>query len=431
MEGGVGGPLIKDSWEWQGREDELRKIIHDGLPDLGMQPFADVLSDAEIRALIVLLREQQLRAIQQEKPAPVIDSGDVHESELHSFTVESVVDGLRIPWSFAFLPGGSDTDMLITERPGTLRQYIDGELMEPVAGTPAAWAHGQGGMLDVVLHPDYAENRWVYLAFSETQGEQGGRPVGMTAIVRGRIQDNVWQDEEEIYRAPAEFHTRSGGHFGTRIVLHDGMMFFAVGDRGSMNQAQDLSRPNGKIHRLHDDGRIPADNPFVNVEDALPSIWCYGNRNPQGLALDPRTGKLWESEHGPRGGDEINLIKPGRNYGWPVISHGIHYNGRPITDITEAPGMEQPALHWTPSISVCGMDFYTGDLFPEWKYNLIVGGLASQQLHRLVIEGDTVVSDEILLRGIGRIRHVRNGPDGAIYLALNSPDKIVRIRREN
>lgn len=427
MEGGLGGPLVGESWMWEGREEELRKIIHDGIPELGMEPFGAVLSSEEIHSLIVLMREQQMRATQRPLPAPVIDSGEVVNSELHSFAVESVVEGLRIPWAFVFLPGGGDTDMLISERPGTLRAFIGGELQQPVANTPAVWAHGQGGLLDIALHPDYEENGWVYLSFAESQVEQGGRPVGMTAIVRGRIVNNEWVDEEEIYRSPVEFHTRSGGHFGTRLVFQDGYLFFAVGDRGARNQAQELSRPNGKIHRLYDDGRVPDDNPFAGVEDALPTIWAYGVRNPQGLAIDPRTGYLWESEHGPRGGDEINLIRPGLNYGWPVITHGINYNGTPITDLTAAPGMEQPALHWTPSISVCGMAFYTGDAFPKWENALIVGGLASQQLHRLVIEGERVVSDEILLRGLGRIRDVRSGPDGAVYLALNSPDKIVRL----
>jgi glucose/arabinose dehydrogenase len=194
-----------------------------------------------------------------------------------------------------------------------------------------------------------------------------------------------------------------------------------------MEMAQDLSRPNGKIHRIYDDGRVPGDNPFRAIANAYPTIWTYGNRNPQGLDMHPVTGEIWESEHGPRGGDEINVIQAGDNYGWPVITYGINYNGKPITDVTTAPGMEQPKHYWTPSIAVCGIDFYEGDQFPEWKYDLFAGGLASQELHRLQIEGEQIVSDEIILKDVGRVRDVASGPDGYLYVVLNGPDRIVRL----
>ncbi len=242
----------------------------------------------------------------------------------------------------------------------------------------------------------------------------------MTAVVRGRIRDGKWTEEQKLYSAPKELHTSTRAHFGSRFVFQDGYLFFGIGDRGRMGQAQDLDRPNGKIHRIHDDGRVPADNPFVNTPGALPTIWAYGARNPQGLALHPLTGELWETEHGPRGGDEVNLILPGRNYGWPTITHGINYNGKPITDKTAMPGMEQPAHYWVPSIAVCGIDFYQGDKFPKWQNNLLVTGLASQQLHRLVIEDGKVVRDEVILKGQGRLRDVNTGPDGLVYLALDS-----------
>ncbi|MGE9292617.1 MAG: PQQ-dependent sugar dehydrogenase, partial [Puniceicoccales bacterium] len=220
----------------------------------------------------------------------------------------------------------------------------------------------------------------------------------------------------------------SGAHFGTRFVFKDGYLFFSMGDRGKQNMAQDVTRPNGKIHRIHDDGRIPEDNPFVDKPDAWPTIWTYGNRNPQGLDAHPITGALWETEHGPRGGDEVNLIRKGINYGWPVITYGMNYSGTPITDKTHAPGMEQPKHYWVPSIAVCGIDFYEGELFPNWKNNLFAGGLASNELHRIVINDDNeVVKDEIVLKGLGRIRDVASAPDGSLMLLLNGPDKIVKL----
>jgi aldose sugar dehydrogenase len=249
----------------------------------------------------------------------------------------------------------------------------------------------------------------------------------MTKVVRGRLDGNQWMGEEVIFEVPESFHTSRGVHFGTRFVFQDGYLFFSIGDRGAQDQAQVLSRPNGKIHRIHDDGRIPADNPFVDTPGAFKSIWTYGNRNPQGLDAHPVTGAIYSTEHGPRGGDETNLIEKGLNYGWPVITHGMNYSGTPITEKTEAPGMEQPLLHWTPSIAVCGIDFYEGDVFPDWKHDLFVGGLASQELHRLQIDGDAVTAHEIILHGEGRVRDVASGPDGYLYLVLNSPDKVVRL----
>jgi glucose/arabinose dehydrogenase len=311
----------------------------------------------------------------------------------------------------------------VTERDGTLRAIRDGRLMPPVEGTPEVWAHGQGGLLEVALHPEYRENGWIYLGYSETSG--GGE--GSTAIVRGRIRDNKWVDEESIFHVPPEHHRSSRVHFGTRFVFKDGYLFFSIGDRGNQFTAQDPSSPNGRIHRIHDDGRIPADNPLADQPDAFPSSWTLGNRNAQGLDTHPETGEIWESEHGPRGGDEINLIRPGINYGWPEITYGMNYGGTPITEKTEAPGMEQPKLYWTPSIAVCGIDFYEGELFPEWKNDLFVGGLASNELRRLVIRDQQVVNDELILKGVGRIRDVASGPEGALYLVLNGPGAIVRL----
>lgn len=426
MQGGLGGSLLKEKWAHASNDQELAAVIKDGLESLGMPPFGATLSDEEVRSVVVLLNEMRAMAKGQQ-------TADSHRSGAESqqnqqgtkFEVVTVVEGLSTPWSLKFF---SDGRALITERSGNLRIWDNGRLSAPIAGTPKVWAHGQGGLLDVAFHPDYKNNGWVYLSYSESSGEQQGRSVGMTTIVRGRIKDHQWVDEERIFKVPSQFHSSSGVHFGTRLVFSEGYLFFSIGDRGAMQQAQDLTRPNGKVHRIHDDGRVPEDNPFIHQEGAYPTIWSYGNRNPQGLALHPKTGELWEAEHGPRGGDEINWIRKGLNYGWPVITYGINYDGRPISGKTEAPGMEQPQHYWTPSIAVCGIDFYTGERFPDWKNNLFAGGLASQELHRLVIEDSKVVKTELVLRAPGRIRDVVNGPYGYLYLVLNGPDQVIRLQ---
>jgi glucose/arabinose dehydrogenase len=287
------------------------------------------------------------------------------------------------------------------------------------------WAQQDGGLMDVALHPDFAKNGWIYLSYSDPGVTKG---ASMTAIVRGRVHGSKWVDQETLYKAPPELYWDDNTHFGSRFLFdREGHLFYSIGDRGHQDDAQDLSLPNGKIHRIHDDGRIPKDNPFVGRPGALPSIWSYGNRNPQGLAWHPVTGELWSSEHGPRGGDELNRIEPGRNYGWPVITYGMNYDGTPITDKTEQDGMEQPVMQWTPSIAVCAIVFYTGDRFPGWKTDLFVTALGGQALRRLVIEGKRVVHEEVLFKGLGRVRDVVNGPDGTLYVVLNDPGRIVRM----
>jgi len=418
LNGGLGGSLLdKDSWKEVGREVSFLEYVLKGNDDQSMPAFEGVLSAPEIRALEIYIDEKRLQSKETDHYREV--SG-LYSSGGYKFKLETVVTGLKAPWSVAF---SDNEEMLITEKGGALRLFKDGRLLPPIEGIPEVWVHGQGGLMEVALHPDYAKNGWVYLAYSASED---GR-AGMTKVVRGRIAGYAWMDEEVIFEAPVETHLRGRTHFGTRLVFQDGYLFFSIGDRGPKEQAQDLSRPNGKVHRVHDDGRVPKDNPFFGRAGAFPTIWSYGNRNAQGLDLHPLTGELWESEHGPRGGDEINLIERGKNYGWPIITHGMNYNGSPITEKTEMEGMEQPKLQWTPSIAVCGIDFYEGDVFPEWKYDLFVGGLASQQLHRLEIQESEVVSDTIVLKGAGRVRDVASGPDGYLYLVLNGPDRIVRL----
>lgn len=343
------------------------------------------------------------------------------KSQHHAYRVVPVVSGLEFPWGLAFLPGG---DMLVTERPGRLRLVRGGKLQpDPIQGVPAVWAQGQGGLLDVALHPNFASNRLVYLSYSKP-GEQGAT----TAVIRGRLDGNRLADVREIIEMSAWGRNRV--HFGSRMVFdRQGYLYVTVGERGEMQRAQDLSDHAGGVLRLHDDGRVPADNPFVGRQGVEPEIWTYGNRSPQGLAVHPVTGEIWEAEHGPRGGDELNLIKPGANYGWPVITYGINYNGRPISDITEKAGMEQPVHYWVPSIATSGLAIYNGDKFTNWRGDFFVGGLAGMQLARVRVKDGKSVESEKLLDGFGqRIRDVRVGPDGLLYLLTDAATgAIVRL----
>jgi aldose sugar dehydrogenase len=345
-------------------------------------------------------------------PAPAQD--EVHTSEEHDFRVVTVASGLQHPWGLAFLPGG---DILVTERPGRIRLITGGELRQaPVAGAPTAVAGGQGGMLDIALHPDFEANGLVYIAYSKEV--EGGRT---TAVARARWTGDALEGTEDVFVADA---IGGGRHFGSRIAFDPaGYMYVTVGDRGEMNRAQDLSDHAGTTIRLHDDGRVPADNPFVGRDDAHDEIYTWGNRNAQGMAIHPETGAVWQNEHGPQGGDEVNLIRAGLNYGWPVITHGIGYRGETIAQDTARAGMEQPVLHWTPSIAVSGMDFYTGDRFPGWQGNAFVGALRQAHVRRLVLEGDRIVHQEELLADLGqRIREVKDGPDGYLYLLTDERD---------
>jgi aldose sugar dehydrogenase len=341
------------------------------------------------------------------------------DSEELSISIDTLATGLENPWSMAFLPDGR---ILIAERPGRLRIFDNEELRdEPVQGLPEIWAHGQGGLLDVVLHPGYDDNGWIYIAYAMPR--EGG---GNTAVSRGRLADGTFTDVELIFQG--EPATSAGQHFGSRIVFDDdGYLFTTIGDRGVMNNAQTLENHNGKVIRLFDDGTVPPDNPFVDDQDARPEIWSYGHRNIQGMGLHPETRELWTHEHGPQGGDEINLIQKGLNYGWPEVTHGINYNGTIITEDTTRVGMEDPVLHWTPSIAPCGLAFVDSDRYPPWQSNMLVGALAGQHIHRVVLDGNEVAHTEKLLEGFARFRDVRVGPGGYIYVLTESPGLFFRI----
>ena len=344
------------------------------------------------------------------------------KSALHDFRVVTVVDTLVQPWSMAFLPGG---DTLITERPGRLRILRNGKLVpQPVEGVPAVSFANQGGLLEVATHPDFASNRMLYLTFSKPLAD--GKEA-TTALVRGRFENDRLTNVQQLF----ESVSKGRGHFGGKIAFdRNGFVFLTLGDRqvppeGNLeaHPAQDLSNHHGKVIRLHDDGRVPADNPFVNRAGARPEIWSYGHRNVQGIVIDPETGDVLANEHGPQGGDELNRILPGLNYGWPVIGFGVNYKtGLAIHKGTQGEGMEQPRHIWVPSIGISGAMIYAGDRFPQWKGNLFVGGMAGQQLVRLTMKGTNVVSEETLMPQMGRIRDVRQGLDGFIYLITDDRD---------
>ncbi len=407
------------------------------------------------------------------KPELVPDpANQIVKSEKQTFKIEVVATGLETPWALAFLPDGR---LLVTERPGRLRIIDRGKLLpDGVKGLPKVWEKQDGGMFDVEVHPQYSKNGWIYLSYSETlpgytppppsaapppvpsapaapappaagagapgqpptpptpppagQGVGRGRggppdPPSMTVIMRGRInKNNEWIDQQILFRAPPEVYSSTNAHYGSRFIFDkQNHLFFSIGEKQQIADAQDLSKPTGKIHRVNDDGSVPEDNPFVNRPGAVPSIWSYGHRNPQGLAWDPVRGKLWESEHGPQGGDEINVIEPGHNYGWGVITNGMQPG---ITKRTEA-GMESPIVYFTPSIAPSGIAFYSGSRYPGWKNNLFVSALAGQQLRRLEISGTTVTHQEVVFNQFGRVHDVIVGPDGYLYTTLQLPGRVL------
>ena len=395
--------------------------IKNGIEDIGMPSFQKTFSDAEIEALAVYVK----KGIPEDKSLlkPAVTPGGIIESEVQRFVVDTVVSGLNVPWGLVFLPNG---DLLISERAGTLHRFSKGKLSPPIEGLPPIMAFGQGGLLDLCLHPDYKTNGWIYISYSALNTESRKR-IGNTAIIRARLEGNKLVDQKIVYKGTPD--TDRGHHFGIKMAFDkQGHLFFGNGERGQhFDFPQKLDNSNGKIHRINDDGTIPQDNPFVKTPGAIASIYSYGHRNPQGTCFHPVTGELWVSEHGPRGGDELNLIKPGLNYGWPVISYGINYDGTILTKISEKEGLEQPLFYWTPSIAPCGMTFVTGDRYKNWTNNLLVGSLSFQYLERMVIKGHSVMHREKLLEGIGRVRNVVVSPDGLIYVAIETPGRIVRL----
>ncbi len=350
---------------------------------------------------------------------------DDENSEKLNFTVETLISDMNVPWGLAALPNG---EMLITERDGTLRlMQTDGTLHpDRIAGVPTVKVGGQGGLLDIAIHPQYASNGWIYLSYSSPQSGDEPGTGSNTALMRAKLKDHQLIDKEQLFKALPNY--RAGQHFGGRITFdNNNYVYLSVGDRGGRDDTQTLANHRGKIFRLHDDGKIPSDNPFINTTNATPETWSWGHRNPQGMEQHPATGEIWAHEHGPKGGDELNKIITGQNYGWPTVTHGVNYSGTTITNETERPDMVSPITYWVPSIAPCGMAFVTGNKYPQWQNNILVGSLKFQQLRRLELNEGKITHEEILLDGIGRIRAIEQGADGYIYIAVESGGKIIRL----
>ncbi len=413
--------FVDRKWVHGDSRSEIINSITNGWVNNGMPAFKDGLSEEQIAALADYIRENiEHQSEYQFTAAPV---SNIFTSEGITVRLDTVVTGLLSPWGFAQLPDGN---YLISDREGVLYRVDHQQRKTPITNTPTVLAMGQGGLMDIVLHPDYARNGWVYMSYSKFKVENGDT-LTTTAIVRGKIKGNQFTQAQEIFEALP--YTKTRHHFGSKLVFDkQGYLFFSVGERGRHDDfPQKTDNDNGKVHRIKDDGSIPPDNPFAAQAGPGRSIYSFGHRNPQGLALQPGTNTLWEHEHGPRGGDEINIIRKAANYGWPVITYGINYNGKPMSAITQQEGMEQPVMYWTPSIAPCGMTFITGNRYPQWKGNLFSGSLRFKYVNRSVINEQLVASEEKLFPNIGRVRNLAMGTDGYLYVAVEKPGMVFRV----
>ncbi len=353
-----------------------------------------------------------------EKP---IDATHAVQTDELLIKVDTLFTEFEFPWGVDWLPNGK---MLVTERSGEILIFEDDKYTnQTVTGLPEVYEVGQAGLLDITVHPDYSENGWIYISYAKHMPDS----MGALAVMRFKLDGNAAVQKEELITALPAWE--GGRHFGSRVVFdNENYLYFSNGDKGNKPEnAQDLSNAHGKIHRIHDDGRIPEDNPFVDTPGAMASIWTYGNRNPQGMVFDKVNNRVWESEHGPMGGDELNLIEKGKNYGWPVITYGQNYNGTPITDITEKEGMEQPATYYVPSIATAGMTLVTSDKYPEWQGDILIGALAKMHINRVKMNGTSVESKEIVLQDIGRVREVAESPDGYIYALTEGTGLLIKL----
>jgi len=410
--------FIDREWTYGTNPAKIEQIITNGFPNDGMPGFASTLTNDEIRALgEYILAESKAKSIEKNKVNS--PKNGIYGTDF-KYKAEVLVDKLEIPWGIEFVPNG---DLLIAERKGTLSRLTKDKQLIQIEGLPDIKVIGQGGLMDLKLHPDYEQNGWLYISFS--YADDVDNSASNTQIIRGKLKENQLTEIETIYKGKPAVPTNY--HFGSRMEFDDaGHLYFTIGDRGRRDVfPQKLDNSNGKVHRLYDDGSIPTDNPFFNTMGAEKSIFSYGHRNIQGMAKNPVTGEIWTHEHGPRGGDEINIVKPGLNYGWPVISFGINYDGTTFTNDTAIAGMEQPLTYYVPSIAPCGMAFITGNRYGNWENGLLIGSLRFEYLERCIIKDNRVVGHERLLEGIGRVREVKLSPDGYIYVGVENPGRII------
>lgn len=365
--------------------------------------------------MLIILTSCQSSVNSDQKATNKTDS----TTSVSAIKTDTLYQGLQNPWGMAWLPDGR---MLITEKAGEILVFRDGKFTgEKLSGVPAVASGGQGGLLDIKLHPDYDKNKWIYISYSKPV--KGG---ATTTIARFKLDGNTIIDKQELFEAKP--YLDADYHFGSRIIFDkDNYLFFSSGERGTMKKVWELNNDHGKIHRLKDDGTVPDDNPFVKTAGAKKSIWSYGHRNPQGLVYDKENNRIWSIEHGPRGGDELNLIGKGNNYGWPLTCYGINYDGTILTDKKEMPGVTNPTHYWVPSIAPCGSMIVTSDKYPEWKGNLLIGALALKHIARVQLNGTTYVTEEKLLNDVARFRDVAEGPDGYIYAITEGPGMLLKI----
>lgn len=424
LTGGLGSNLVDDTWLHGNSDFDIGNTIRNGRLDAGMPAWKNALSDDQIRAMVVFIREEKHIAKERALTQRLKPTNGVYTTEDYAFTLKLEAEFEDLVWSLSFLPNG---DWVATEQIGRLwyknNQSKNSEIKK-IENMPKTWFFKQAGFFDVVPDPDYQNNGWLYLSYAEDKGaKENGKTAGMTGVVRGKIINGAWQEQQVVFSADKELHKARGIHFGSRIVLDDKYIYFSIGERGKQDLAQDITTLNGKIHRLHHNGDVPKNNPFVAKNNAFSSVWTLGHRNPQGLALHPKTKQVWQTEHGARGGDEVNLIEGSRNYGWPVITHGINYDGSSISDKTAQKGMEQPKHYWVPSIATAGIEFYQGQQFSKWQNNLLITGMGSKDVRRLVIDNQKVIKEEVLAKVNGRVRDVAVSPSGDIYIVVNDNNK--------
>ncbi|EDM37319.1 hypothetical protein PBAL39_09256 [Pedobacter sp. BAL39] len=414
--------FVDRQWKHGNKKEDLFNTIKHGNANDGMPSFDSTFTDKEINELadyILTGIKNVDRYADNNKP-----SSNLFKTKTGSIRLDTVATGMDVPWGMAFLPKG---ELLVTDRNGKFYRVGTDRSLHAISGAPEVLNRGQGGLMDVILDPAFASNKTIYLSYAKFKNENGTL-LATTAILKARLEDDQLTAQQDIFVAMPWQRTQH--HYGSRMQFgKDGYLYFSVGERGNEKQNPQEIKGNalGKIHRIKSDGSIPSDNPFVKVKDAQTSIYTYGNRNPQGLTIHPVTGEIWENEHGPRGGDEINIIKPGSNYGWPVATYGINYNGKIISSISEKEGITAPIHYWIPSIGPSGMAFVTGNKYKGWEGNLLTGSLRFQYLNRSVIKNNKVVEEEILFKNIGRLRDVRMAPDGFIYIAVESPGTIYKL----
>jgi aldose sugar dehydrogenase len=420
--------FVDRTWKHGNSRNDLFKVIKSGSADEGMPAFDSAFTDQEIYQLADYI----LSGIKnvERYAASVKPTSNIFSTEELTIRLDTVVRGLNSPWAIAFLPA---KEMLITDKSGKLYHVKKDRSKKMVKGVPEVVFGGQGGLLDVIIDPDYPKNKFIYLSYSKGKKENG-KDLATTAIMKARFENGRLTDQKDIF--VAEPYSPARHHYGSRMQFgKDGYLYFSVGERGGHNENPQQIKGNdlGKVHRIKSDGTIPDDNPFVNTAGAQASIYSFGHRNPQGMTIHPQTGEIWEHEHGPRGGDEINIIRPGKNYGWPVITYGIDYNGKPMNPDTKTAqaGMEQPLHQWTPSIAPSGMAFVSGTTYNGWEGNLMSGSLRFQYLNRSVLKDNKVIKEEILFKNIGRVRDVRMGPDGFIYIAVENLGMVFRLTPVN